>query len=1429
MSIDARLQAEITNNMRRASEDLVRAVQQISRVSSMMSSDLVETADNVSKAAKSVKDGVEDVDKHIKDSDVKKLREREKKLLARRLDGLSTLFLHEEKLTSEQLKSQAQQFKDKEHAERDRLKDLQEQHERLLKQQQTNTREETEARKKLSQEYKNNITEIGEAERRVRAAEARKSSDIAKLQARVGSTANAQQSQALREREEFHNAQIEKERERLEEIEKKHEETVKQYKNSIASVNGFSRAVRENIDAQRTAQENVGKLNTAIEQNLKEVRKNRYFDVFKKIGQDIGSALKSEILAYVGVMKGTKGLIDQTRTGIDRAIGTLTFGQQWDLGRRTGMSPGEFMEASGEHRRAMIATGGINQSIDILAKTAGHLEGDVASRAEASKFALQQMEMLTTVGIRPTTARVQELASSFKALHATTGMTVEEFNNAMRGITENEEALHEMRLATSEAERKSVLDAVRARYRENRLRGISDEQTQAMLKKQQEMTNAKPKSRYKEAVRMAALAGAFGAEGGGELIELAMKPAHMLTREERARQQDIHTRLNTQVIGGFGSTHWGTQLLTESLTDKLGYDTREMSVFDTRLAQVVGAVSNNEQTSRAMFGEIGTFGRTINSALEDAVGALKNPFTQILLGMGGVIAALAANTWALLRAGKVLGGWRRGGKGGRPGKETGRRQPRGGDAPGDETKDRGTSESKKPDGKDGGKDRKTRGRKGGGRGGFARGAKLSLAGILSSMVLGAGADIAEDMGHTKTAAGLDIAGSTLGYAGTGAMIGSVIPGLGTVAGGLIGGAIGLGKGVYDNLDAITGENGMIASTVGWLSSAADSVRGWFRTAEDYNREGLPEPSSMAHVKRADGYKIDGKTGLVTSYDAETGVPIIQQSEQHLIADILWQQQQEAMGPVGSIIQTAGDTFSTVKDSLLGSLNLFQGHAVKAANTLGGKLQEWYPQVQAAAVDWYQQAVSVASSWYGTAVDVASEWTNTALVTAREWYGNAMTAARGWMDVAVSTAQNWYGVAVDTATDWGSAAKSAAQTATNAARKWYGNVIKTATNWYENTLVAAEDWYAGVVETGTEAVSATISAVSGWYTNATTTAKAWYDGAMSSARGWLESATTTTRRWYDDALSASSKWYSEAIGDAKSWYGNLSSTITGWLTSFGSTASSLFDSAVSTAQDWYSNISSVAGSVMDGATEAAQEWYNNAVAMSKEWYSNIQTAGVQLLDNMVDTATDWFSSAVDFGESAITTVTEAVVSGSDSAIDYVKSWFSDSPTSTVTSGQRNQAVVELKDETKLTEIAASLRELVSNAKASAATPAAVATEQVRVAEARNVAEVQRSQQTEDFTAKLEEDKAKTKEADDRAQANFGGLHTSMIDSINKQIEQITLMNETNAYLKTISERLPELIELSEQQLMVMLREEEEAKASPTTAGTSRRKSRSYSYI
>jgi len=77
--------------------------------------------------------------------------------------------------------------------------------------------------------------------------------------------------------------------------------------------------------------------------------------------------------------------------------------------------------------------------------------------------------------------------------------------------------------------------------------------------------------------------------------------------------------------------------------------------------------------------------------------------------------------------------------------------------------------------------------------GFGIGAIASLAGEGIQM----GGDKLKEAGYEQTGKAVGVAGTATKYAGYGAMIGSVVPGVGTAIGAGVGGLIGAGKGVYD--------------------------------------------------------------------------------------------------------------------------------------------------------------------------------------------------------------------------------------------------------------------------------------------------------------------------------------------------------------------------------------------------------------------------------------------------------------------------------------------------------------------------------------------------------------------------------------------------------------------------------------------------------
>ena len=86
----------------------------------------------------------------------------------------------------------------------------------------------------------------------------------------------------------------------------------------------------------------------------------------------------------------------------------------------------------------------------------------------------------------------------------------------------------------------------------------------------------------------------------------------------------------------------------------------------------------------------------------------------------------------------------------------------------------------------------------GGAGKLAKGLGIGAIGALAGEGIQMGGDKLKEAGYEKTGKAVGVAGTATKYAGYGAMIGSVVPGVGTAIGAGVGGLIGAGKGVYDN-------------------------------------------------------------------------------------------------------------------------------------------------------------------------------------------------------------------------------------------------------------------------------------------------------------------------------------------------------------------------------------------------------------------------------------------------------------------------------------------------------------------------------------------------------------------------------------------------------------------------------------------------------
>lgn len=101
--------------------------------------------------------------------------------------------------------------------------------------------------------------------------------------------------------------------------------------------------------------------------------------------------------------------------------------------------------------------------------------------------------------------------------------------------------------------------------------------------------------------------------------------------------------------------------------------------------------------------------------------------------------------------------------------------------------------------------------------------KGGLGGIAGGLALGAAADYAASNGMEKTGAGLDIASTAAQFAGTGAMLGSIVPGAGTALGAGLGAAAGGAYGLYQNWGKLFGESGQKKAADGLMVNTPTNI------------------------------------------------------------------------------------------------------------------------------------------------------------------------------------------------------------------------------------------------------------------------------------------------------------------------------------------------------------------------------------------------------------------------------------------------------------------------------------------------------------------------------------------------------------------------------------------------------------------------------
>lgn len=519
--------------------------------------------------------------------------------------------------------------------------------------------------------------------------------------------------------------------------------------------NEFDEAARQFGAESKEAKESLAKLSKAqdAETNAKNAaaRASNGLDLSMR-GSAKSARYASVALDWFGTSLKTQGkqLVEQYKSaggileGSGGLLGSLFEQQQTAL--TMGLSGAELQQVVNANRQVINAMGGTAEAMDELNPAVNRFRVLTGSSADAARLAGEAATSFAQKGIKPSAAAIEAYTNDMVEMRKRTGKSYDEINQLFDEVAGEADSIAILR-AAREDEREAILASQRALIQQSVAAGMSAEQAKEAAKMLNKMAAAKPLDRLKQAAKIRALGGAMGVAGAEEAAQAVIAGKRM-TDEQRANlnkfSQDMTNTMDTMAAQGLGSEIFGSALLEKlDLEQYYGPTSTFSTTLGDSMQPVVAAINELKDQSTGPNAEL--INRTI---------LLADQATLMLSGqnvIGTAIAGLAAAVGALavaIQSKKVLDAL--GGAGGGAGGATGR----------------------------------------GGKGALLKGG-------LKAGVVGAGMMAANQFIDEGSTAGKLLNSNAVQGAGYGAMLGSFIPGIGTLVGGAAGGAIGGAKDIYD--------------------------------------------------------------------------------------------------------------------------------------------------------------------------------------------------------------------------------------------------------------------------------------------------------------------------------------------------------------------------------------------------------------------------------------------------------------------------------------------------------------------------------------------------------------------------------------------------------------------------------------------------------
>ena len=519
----------------------------------------------------------------------------------------------------------------------------------------------------------------------------------------------------------------------------------------------------------------------------------------KRFGSDFGQTLNNTAkqinspanIKYIadGITGVISAAVAPAKTYMDEMSTAMKYGAYdlydysdavWEMS----ISTKEWMELVSKNRDVQFIINSTGRDfVEEFTKVNHSLKGFIGDTSERARVTADLMRTTTHYGVKisDVSGAVEDLNNIYQKNYRALGMSYEQFtsmNSAMLGDI----SVRKVLARQSADQRKKTAESIIGMSSFNRTLGAMDGEAQEMTKAMIKLTTElSPKEAVQTAGEMATMMGTLGMGDEAqrfmqtfmsEQVKKTVEGQQYLASTFKEVQEKYQERLGKDMGSWmtYGTMGPSMQNFTKAMETVAPLLAKEGAQLPDAAKQLEEAAKQGREVPQTVV--------AINEAFQKY-----SAFMQTALGQSGAIvsALVGLNTTSNLMLGAITALGAKGAIEGAAGAAGG--AARGVGAAG-------------AAGAAGGKVAK------GALGRMATGAKGGAIGMVGSLATGAAADYFGT--DTKKGAAADVASEMFQYGGMGAVIGSVIPVIGTAAGAAIGTAIGAGTGLYKNWGTLTG-------------------------------------------------------------------------------------------------------------------------------------------------------------------------------------------------------------------------------------------------------------------------------------------------------------------------------------------------------------------------------------------------------------------------------------------------------------------------------------------------------------------------------------------------------------------------------------------------------------------------------------------------